>query len=147
VHPIDLPPEQDVFLLIDVCRLARVRPGTLREWASQFEQIETRQNDSGELFFDRQQTRTVLELRRLLIDEGLSVEAARRQLATETPVTRKGEPTTEHPRKVEKRAHRTMPSHSDISTEVRDRLAPVLSMVHSVNAGAARLFGIHDTWH
>ena len=76
----DLPEDQEFFKLNEVCKLANVQPYMLRFWGTEFEQLETTTSDTGQRLYSRPQMHLILEIRRLLFDEGLTIAAARKQV-------------------------------------------------------------------
>lgn len=77
---IDLPEDQEFFKLNEVCKLANVQPYMLRFWGTEFEQLETTTTETGQRLYSRPQMNLILEIRRLLFDEGLTIAAARKQV-------------------------------------------------------------------
>jgi len=77
---IDLPEDQEFFKLNEVCKLANVQPYMLRFWGTEFEQLETTTTETGQRLYTRPQMTLILEIRRLLFDEGLTIAGARREV-------------------------------------------------------------------
>lgn len=77
---IELPADQEFFKLNDVCKLANVQPYMLRFWGTEFEQLETTTTETGQRLYSRPQMSLILEIRRLLFDEGLTIAGARREV-------------------------------------------------------------------
>jgi len=77
---IELPDDQEFFKLNEVCKLANVQPYMLRFWGTEFEQLETTTTDTGQRLYSRQQMDLILQIRRLLFDEGLTIAGARREV-------------------------------------------------------------------
>ena len=77
---IELPEGQEFFKLNEVCKLANVQPYMLRFWGSEFEQLETTTTETGQRLYSRPQMDLILEIRRLLFDEGLTIAGARKQI-------------------------------------------------------------------
>jgi len=77
---IELPEDQEFFKLNEVCKLANVQPYMLRFWGTEFEQLETTTTETGQRLYSRPQMNLILEIRRLLFDEGLTIAAARKQV-------------------------------------------------------------------
>jgi DNA-binding transcriptional MerR regulator len=75
-----LPDDQEYFKLNDVCKLANVQPYMLRFWGTEFEQLETTKTETGQRLYSRPQMQLILEIRRLLFDEGLTIAGARKQV-------------------------------------------------------------------
>jgi len=86
-----LPKDQEQFKLNEVCKLANVQPYMLRFWGTEFPQLEASKSGTGQRLYKRDQVELILEIRRLLFDEGLTIAGARKKVVviedgeTETP--------------------------------------------------------------
>lgn len=78
--PVVLPEGQDSFKLNEVCKLANVQPYMLRFWGTEFEQLEAAKSGTGQRLYSRDQVELILEIRRLLFDEGLTIAGARKRI-------------------------------------------------------------------
>jgi DNA-binding transcriptional MerR regulator len=76
-----LPDDQDQFKLNEVCKLANVQPYMLRFWGTEFPQLEASKSGTGQRLYSRDQVELILEIRRLLFDEGLTIAGARKKIA------------------------------------------------------------------
>lgn len=81
--PATLPEGQDSFKLNEVCKLAGVQPYMLRFWGTEFPQVEAKRTGTGQRVYSREQVELILEVKRLLFDEGLTVAGAKRRLQAE----------------------------------------------------------------
>ena len=79
---VELPGDQEFFKLNEVCKLANVQPYMLRFWGTEFEQLETTTTETGQRLYSRPQMQLILEIRRLLFDEGLTIAGARKEIDT-----------------------------------------------------------------
>jgi DNA-binding transcriptional MerR regulator len=77
---VTLPEGQDSFKLNEVCKLANVQPYMLRFWGTEFEQLEAEKSGTGQRMYSRDQVQLILEIRRLLFDEGLTIAGARKRV-------------------------------------------------------------------
>ncbi len=77
-----LPDKQEQFKLNEVCKLANVQPYMLRFWGTEFPQLEAAKSGTGQRLYSRDQVVLILEIRRLLFDEGLTIAGARKKVAT-----------------------------------------------------------------
>jgi DNA-binding transcriptional MerR regulator len=75
-----LPDDQDQFKLNEVCKLANVQPYMLRFWGTEFPQLEAEKSGTGQRLYTRDQVELILEIRRLLFDEGLTIAGARKKV-------------------------------------------------------------------
>ncbi len=78
---VELPEGQDTFKLNEVCKLANVQPYMLRFWGTEFPQLEAAKSGTGQRLYSRDQVELILEIRRLLFDEGLTIAGARKKVA------------------------------------------------------------------
>ena len=75
-----LPKDQEQFKLNEVCKLANVQPYMLRFWGTEFPQLEALKSGTGQRLYSRNQVELILEIRRLLFDEGLTIAGARKKI-------------------------------------------------------------------
>ena len=75
-----LPDDQEQYKLNEVCKLANVQPYMLRFWGSEFPQLEAAKSGTGQRLYTREQVELILEIRRLLFDEGLTIAGARKKI-------------------------------------------------------------------
>jgi len=78
---VTLPDDQEQFKLNEVCKLANVQPYMLRFWGTEFPQLEAAKSGTGQRLYSREQVELILEIRRLLFDEGLTIAGARKKIA------------------------------------------------------------------
>lgn len=71
-------PKQSVFKASDVCSIAEVQPYVLKSWEAEFPALGKSKGDAR--VYRRADVETVLEIKRLLYEEGLTLGAARRKL-------------------------------------------------------------------
>ena len=73
-------PKRSVFKASDVCSIAEVQPYVLKSWEAEFPSLGKSKGDAR--VYRRADVETVLEIKRLLYEEGLTLGAARRKLGT-----------------------------------------------------------------
>jgi DNA-binding transcriptional MerR regulator len=73
-------PEQSLFRIGDVSRLTGIKAFVLRYWETEFPALQPVKSPSGHRLYRREDVQTVLEIRRLLYDEGFTIAGARRHL-------------------------------------------------------------------
>lgn len=76
-----LPDDQDQFKLNEVCKYANVQPYMLRFWGTEFPQLEAEKSGTGQRLYSKDQVELILEIRRLLFDEGLTIAGARKKIS------------------------------------------------------------------
>jgi len=118
--PVKLPEGQEFFKLNEVCKLANVQPYMLRFWGTEFPQLEASRTGTGQRLYSREQVELILEVRRLLFDEGLTIAGARKKIAplaaeVKAPVVEDEAPA---PRKTKKRARKNPAKPAETSSEV-----------------------------
>jgi len=77
---VNLPKGKDSFKLNEVCKLAGVQPYMLRYWSTEFAELEAEKSGTGQRIYTREQVETILEVRRLLFDEGLTIAGVRKRI-------------------------------------------------------------------
>jgi len=75
-----LPDGQEFFKLNEVCKVANVQPYMLRFWGTEFAQLEAAKSGTGQRLYSKEQVQVILEIRRLLFDEGLTIAGARKRV-------------------------------------------------------------------
>lgn len=84
-------PQRSVLKASEVCSIAGVKPFVLRSWQTEFPELGTRQGRSR--VYRQVDVDLVLEIKRLLYEEGLTLGAARRQIESNgAPVGRDDDP-------------------------------------------------------
>ncbi len=85
---VSLPEGKDRFKLNEVCKLANVQPYMLRFWATEFPRLEAEKTGTGQRVYTREQVELILEIRRLLYEEHLTIAGVKKRLAEGTPPPR-----------------------------------------------------------
>ncbi|NOZ93786.1 MAG: MerR family transcriptional regulator [Acidobacteria bacterium] len=143
-----LPADQELFKLNEVCKLANVQPYMLRYWGTEFPQLDASKSGTGQRLYSRAQVELILEVRRLLFDEGLTIAGARKKIAPLTesmeipqnedlpeevrPARRSGKPRsrrTKGARQVDKDEGERVQRLLLLLREVRDEISGVLSRI------------------
>lgn len=109
-------PDQATFKASEVCAIARVQPYVLRSWEGEFSALGAEAR-GGARVYRRVDVELVLEIRRLLYEEGLTLGAARRRL--------EGEETVE-PGEV------AVPAATFIAPQARERIVEVKQGLRSI---------------
>jgi DNA-binding transcriptional MerR regulator len=79
-HSSDFLPQKDFFRIGEVSRLTATKAFVLRYWETEFPMLEPVKSPKGHRLYRREDVQTVLEIRRLLYDEGFTIAGARRHL-------------------------------------------------------------------
>ena len=73
-------PEKSLFRIGEVSRITAIKAFVLRYWETEFPMLQPEKTPSGHRLYRREDVQTVLEIRRLLYDEGFTIAGARRHL-------------------------------------------------------------------
>ncbi|MHB1936477.1 MAG: MerR family transcriptional regulator [Acidobacteriaceae bacterium] len=74
-------PDKLYFRIGDVARLCSLPAYVLRFWETEFPQLKPHKGGSGQRLYRKRDVEIVLEIKRLLYDEGFTIAGARRTLA------------------------------------------------------------------
>ena len=74
-------PNKLYFRIGEVSELAQTKPYVLRYWETEFPTLRPTKSATGHRLYRRQDVEMVLEIRRLLYEEGFTIEGARKYLA------------------------------------------------------------------
>ena len=75
-----IPEDKKYFRIGEVSRIIGVRPSVLRYWESEFPQIRPHRADSKQRTYQKRDLEVILEIKKLLYEEKLTIEGARRKL-------------------------------------------------------------------
>jgi DNA-binding transcriptional MerR regulator len=78
-----IPENKRYFRIGEVSRIIGVEPYVLRFWESEFAQIRPRRADSKHRTYEKKDLKIIIEIKRLLYDEKLTIEGAKRRLKQE----------------------------------------------------------------
>ena len=76
----EIPDNKRFFRIGEVSRIIGVRPYVLRYWETEFPTLRPKRADSRQRIYQREDIETIGEIKRLLYEEKLTVEGARRKL-------------------------------------------------------------------
>ena len=76
----DIPEGKRYFRIGEVSRIIGVKPYVLRYWESEFPQIRPARADSRQRTYQREDLDIIMEIKRLLHEEKLTLEGARKRL-------------------------------------------------------------------
>jgi len=75
-----IPDDKQYFRIGEVSRIIGVEPYVLRYWESEFSQIRPVRADSRQRTYQRKDLEMIMEIKRLLYDEKLTIEGAKKRL-------------------------------------------------------------------
>ena len=106
-----IPGEKRYFRIGEVSRIIGVETYVLRYWESEFSQIRPSRADSNQRTYQRKDLEVLSEIKRLLYEEKLTIEGARRRLKQE---------------KIQK-----TPTPNECLREVKSELEDILKTIYS----------------
>ena len=73
-------PEKLFYKIGEAAAIAAVRPSVLRFWESEFPPLQPQKSKSGQRLYSRKELELILEIKRLLYTEKLTIEGAKRRI-------------------------------------------------------------------
>lgn len=122
-------PDKLFFRISEVAKLAGVEPYVLRFWEAEFKSLLTpEKNRGGWRVYRKKDVERVLEIKRLLYEEGFTIEGARKRLSSHNGVNAAEETTVTSSR--EKPFPLFQPPHQeDLLRQVKVELEAILTML------------------
>jgi DNA-binding transcriptional MerR regulator len=80
---VQIPDNRRYFRIGEASRIVGVEPYVLRYWESEFHQLKPSRADSKQRTYQRKDLETLLEIKRLLYEERMTIEGARLRLKRE----------------------------------------------------------------
>lgn len=77
-----IPDNKRYFRIGEVSRIIGVEPYVLRYWESEFSQIRPSRADSKQRTYQKKDLEIILEIKRLLYEEKMTIEGARKRLSS-----------------------------------------------------------------
>ncbi|MBK5100286.1 MAG: MerR family transcriptional regulator [Desulfobacteraceae bacterium] len=77
---VHVPDDKRYFRIGEASRIIGVEPYVLRYWESEFSQIRPQRADSNQRTYQKKDLETVLEIKRLLYQEKMTIEGAKQRL-------------------------------------------------------------------
>ena len=77
-------PEKLYFRIGEVSRLTKTPAYVLRFWETQFPMLKPKKSSTGQRMFRRKEVELVLEIKKLLYEQGFTIEGARKKLTSES---------------------------------------------------------------
>lgn len=75
-----IPADKRYFRIGEVSRIIGVEPYVLRYWEGEFSQIRPSRADSNQRTYQKKDLETILEIKKLLYDEKMTIEGAKQKL-------------------------------------------------------------------
>ena len=92
---VEIPSTKRYFRIGEASRIIGVEPHVLRYWESEFPQIRPQRADSNQRTYQRRDLELILEIKRLLYDEKITIEGVKQRLRG--PLNQEKPPDTDHP--------------------------------------------------
>ncbi len=90
-------PDKLFYRIGEVARITSLRPSVLRYWETEFDQLQPQKSRSGQRLYTRNELAFILDIKRLLYSEKLTIEGARRVVAKRRKERGTLESETDHP--------------------------------------------------
>ena len=74
-------PDKLFFKIGEVAQITSLRPSVLRYWETEFEILQPNKSRSGQRLYTKKELELILEIKRLLYIEKLTIEGARKKLS------------------------------------------------------------------
>ena len=84
---VKIPDDRRYFRIGEASRLIGVEPYVLRYWESEFPQVRPRRADSRQRTYRKKDLEALLEIKRLLYEEKLTIQGARKRLMKDRTVS------------------------------------------------------------
>lgn len=78
---VQIPDDKRYFRIGEASRIIGVEPYVLRFWESEFSQLKPQRADSKQRTYQRKDIETLLEIKRLLYEEKMTIEGAKKRLS------------------------------------------------------------------
>jgi DNA-binding transcriptional MerR regulator len=84
-QPVPEIPDKTLFTIAEVARLTSTKPFVLRYWQSEFPTLQPVKAPNGRRLYRREDIEMILEIKRLLYEEGFTIAGARKHLGGPSP--------------------------------------------------------------
>ena len=76
-------PDEKLYKIGEVCKLAELQPYVLRYWETEFPQLAPGKSGGGQRLYNRREVDIILRIKELLYREGFTIAGAKKKLETE----------------------------------------------------------------
>jgi len=87
-HPTMEIPKKSFYKIGEVCSLTDTQPYVLRFWESEFPQLAPNKSRTGQRIYRSRDVEMILEIKKLLYDEGYTIAGARKKLGMDSEAPR-----------------------------------------------------------
>jgi DNA-binding transcriptional MerR regulator len=81
----ELPEDERLYKIGEVCRMADVQPYVLRYWETEFPSLAPNKSGGGQRLYTRREIDIILRIKQLLYSEGFTIAGAKKKLEVEDP--------------------------------------------------------------
>ncbi|MBI3665561.1 MAG: MerR family transcriptional regulator [Acidobacteria bacterium] len=114
-------PDRLYFRIGDVSQLVGVEPYVLRFWETEFPMLQPKKGKAGHREYKRKDVELILEIKRLLYDEGFTISGARKALKEKTrPGRKKAAATDQVPLQFSASTSKPRPSLKELRKELEE---------------------------
>ncbi len=85
----ELPDDERLYKIGEVCRMADVQPYVLRYWETEFPSLAPNKSGGGQRLYTRREIDIILRIKQLLYSEGFTIAGAKKRLEVEDPAPSK----------------------------------------------------------
>src|SRR5881394_1599074 len=79
----ELPDDERLYKIGEVCRMADVQPYVLRYWETEFPSLAPNKSGGGQRLYTRGEIDIILRIKQLLYSEGFTIAGAKKKLETD----------------------------------------------------------------
>src|SRR5437764_10148427 len=79
----ELPDDERLYKIGEVCRMADVQPYVLRYWETEFPSLAPNKSGGGQRLYTRREIDIILRIKQLLYSEGFTIAGAKKRLEME----------------------------------------------------------------
>jgi len=119
-------PKKLFYKIGEVCSLTDTQPYVLRFWESEFPQLAPKKSRTGQRVYRPRDIEMVLEIKKLLYEEGFTISGARKKLGMD------GSPAESVSQEPQEEAPDTL-ALLEVQEEVRSSLTEILSIMDSTD--------------
>jgi len=117
---------KNYYRIGEVSRLTATKPFVLRYWETEFPMLQPHKTPKGHRLYRREDIDTVLEIKRLLYEEGFTIAGARKHLAEHS-----GNGGGAAERSAPARETRSATAQRKLLIELRDELRAILTLLET----------------
>jgi DNA-binding transcriptional MerR regulator len=122
-------PDERLYKIGEVCRLADVQPYVLRYWETEFPPLTPNKSGGGQRLYTRREIDVILRIKQLLYSEGFTIAGAKKKLDLELTEAAAPKPKVAATPKRSTRAPKNNARRAKAIAGIRNELAAILRML------------------